>query len=140
VHACTCTRVRVYVHAFSRQPPLRPCHTIAHRTSVCQRMKNITRTPVYAGIRYRGTLYRHRLYTFQARSRTVAYAAWHTARKNIFLSMFKNFVRIRGTPDVRYSYAGISKDFCAYENYFINFHTLLIRFSHTQHGNSVTGP
>ena len=37
-----------------------------------------------------------------------------------------------GTPDVRYSYAGISKDFCAYENYFINFHTLLIRFSHTQ--------
>jgi hypothetical protein len=37
-----------------------------------------------------------------------------------------------GTPDVRYSYAGISKDFCAYENYFINFHTLLIRFSHTR--------
>ena len=38
----------------------------------------------------------------------------------------------RGTSDVRYSYAGISKDFCAYENYFINFHSLLIRFSHTQ--------
>ena len=31
----------------------------------------------------------------------------------------------RGTPDVLYSYAGISKDFCAYENYFINFHTFL---------------
>jgi hypothetical protein len=30
---------------------LRPCHTIAYRTSVCQRMKNITHTPVYADIR-----------------------------------------------------------------------------------------
>jgi hypothetical protein len=30
---------------------LRPCHTIAYRTSVCQRMKNITYTPVYADIR-----------------------------------------------------------------------------------------
>ena len=29
----------------------RPCHTIAYRTSVCQRMKNITHTPVYADIR-----------------------------------------------------------------------------------------
>jgi hypothetical protein len=29
---------------------LRPCHTIAYRTSVCQRMENITHTPVYAGI------------------------------------------------------------------------------------------
>jgi hypothetical protein len=37
-----------------------------------------------------------------------------------------------------HAYAGISKDFCAYENYFINFHTLLIRFSHIR--NSVTGP
>ena len=32
-------------------PGLRPCHTIAYRTSVCQRMKNITHTPVYADIR-----------------------------------------------------------------------------------------
>jgi hypothetical protein len=35
----------------------------------------------------------------------------------------------RGTPNVQYSYAGISKDFCAYENYFIQFsyvsHTFL---------------
>ena len=37
----------------------------------------------------------------------------------------------RGTPDVRYSYAGISRDFWNLD-YFINFHTLLIRFSHTQ--------
>jgi hypothetical protein len=42
-------------------------------------------------------------------------ARWHTAR-----------------------HAGISKDFCAYENYLINFHTLLIRFSHIRNG--VTGP
>ena len=27
---------------------LRPCHTIAYRTCVCQRMKNITHTLVYA--------------------------------------------------------------------------------------------
>ena len=70
--------------------------------------------------------------------------------REFFLSMLKNFVRTgrmlytiaysrhtlheyaTGTPDVRYSYAGISKDFCTYENYFINFHTLLIRYSHTQ--------
>jgi hypothetical protein len=31
--------------------PLRPCHTIAYRTSVCQRMKNIAHTQVYADIR-----------------------------------------------------------------------------------------
>ena len=109
-------------------------------------MKNITHTPVYADIRW--GYVRHRLYTFQARSHTVAYAGIRRGRK-FFLSMFKNVVRIGrmlytisillahaeyagGTPDVRYSYAGISKDFCAYENYFINFHTLLIRFSHTQ--------
>ena len=30
---------------------LRPCHTIAYRTSVFQRMKNIAHTPVYADIR-----------------------------------------------------------------------------------------
>ena len=29
----------------------RPCHTIAYRTSVCQRMKNITHTLLYAYIR-----------------------------------------------------------------------------------------
>jgi hypothetical protein len=69
--------------------------------------------------------------------------------------MLKNFVRVRtyglydkhtlgiyaenasGTQDVRYSYAGISKDFCAYGNYFINFHTLLIL---SLIRNSVTGP
>jgi hypothetical protein len=32
--------------------PLRPCHTIAYRTSVCQGMKNIIHTPVYVDIRY----------------------------------------------------------------------------------------
>ena len=54
-------------------------------------MKNITHTPVYADIRY--GYVRHRLYTFQARSRTVAYAGIRRGR-NFFLSMFKNFVRI----------------------------------------------
>ena len=38
-------RGRIVVPGNSR---LRPCHTIAYRTSVCQRMKNITHTPVYA--------------------------------------------------------------------------------------------
>jgi hypothetical protein len=70
---------------------LRPCHTIAYRTSVGQRMKNITHTLLYADIRWRYV--RHRLYTFQARSRTVAYAGIRRGRK-LFLSMFKNFVRI----------------------------------------------
>ena len=75
---------------------------------------------------------------------------WHTLRQKLFLRLLKNFVRIRtyglydkhilgihaeyarGSPDIRYSHAGISKDICAYQNYFINFHTLLIRFTHTQ--------
>jgi S-formylglutathione hydrolase FrmB len=70
---------------------LRPCHTIAYRTSVCQRMKNITDTPVYADIRY--GYVRHTLYTFQTRSHTVAYAGIRRGRQ-FFLSMFKNFVRI----------------------------------------------
>jgi hypothetical protein len=35
---------------------LRPCHTIAYRTSVCQRMKNITHTPVYTLTYARGML------------------------------------------------------------------------------------
>jgi hypothetical protein len=74
--------------------PLRPCHTIAYRTSVCQRMKNITRTPVYADIR-KGYV-RHRLYTFQARSHTVAYAVAY-GEAEFFLSMFKNVVRIGRT-------------------------------------------
>ena len=45
---------------------LKPCHTIAYRTSACQRMKNITHTVEYAAIR-QGYV-RHRLYylfTFQ---------------------------------------------------------------------------
>ena len=70
---------------------------------------------------------------------------WHTARQNIFFKYAQKFCAYIGrmlyiiaysrhtlnTLEVRqkygYSYAGISKDFCAYENYFINFHTLLIR-------------
>ena len=52
-------------------------------------MENITHTPVYADIR-EGYV-RQRFYTFQARSHTVAYGE----AENFFLSMFKNFVRIR---------------------------------------------
>jgi hypothetical protein len=44
----------------------------------------------------------------------------------------------RGTPDGRCSYAGISRDFCAYENYFINQSYASHTFAHTQY--SVTGP
>jgi hypothetical protein len=70
---------------------LRPCHTIAYRTSVCQRMKNITHTPVtltYA----RGTLGIGCIRFKHGRIR------WHTLAygdAGIFLSMVKNLVRIR---------------------------------------------
>ena len=36
---------------FLKYKLLRPCHTIAYRTSVCQRMKNISHTLLYADIR-----------------------------------------------------------------------------------------
>ena len=51
------------------------CYLIAYRTSVCQRMKNITHTLVYADIRWS----------------TLSYA--DMSRQNIILSMFKNCVR-----------------------------------------------
>ena len=72
-------------HLFSGIPTkdcsiLRPCHTIAYRTSVYQRMKNITHTLVYADLR-QGYV-RHRLYTCQARSHTVAHGETETFFKH----------------------------------------------------------
>ena len=66
---------------------------------------------------------------------------WHTLAYGEANRITAHTEYARSTPDARYSYADISKDFCAYENYFINFHTLLIRFSHVSLiRNSVTGP
>ena len=63
--------------------PLWPCHIIAYRTSICQRLKNITHTLIFAGIHIRYGYIRHGLYTFQARSHTVAYTGIRRGR-NLF--------------------------------------------------------
>ena len=62
-------------------PCLWHCHTVAYRTSVCQSMKIITHTLVYAEISY--VYVRHRLYTFRARWHMLAYAGirWHALRQ-----------------------------------------------------------
>jgi hypothetical protein len=97
---------------------------------------------------------RHRLYTFQARSHTVAYAGIRRGGK-FFLSMFKNFVRIgrmlytisileahaeyaRGTPDVYGTHT------LAFQRIFVRMKIIsliFIRFSYVSLiRNSVTGP
>ena len=94
---------------------------------------------------------RHWFYTFQA--------SWHTARQKIFLSMLKNFVRIRtflyalydkhtldsrhtlNTPEVRQMYGTHT---LAFQRIFVRMKIIsliFIRFSYVSLiRNSVTGP
>jgi hypothetical protein len=56
---------------------------IAYRTSVCQRMKSITRSALVYTLTYAGGTYRHRLYsTFQARSHTLGHGETETFFKH----------------------------------------------------------
>ena len=66
-------------------------HTIAYRTSVCQRIKNYHS---YAGIRQ--WYVRHRLYTFQARCHTLAYVD----TENYFQSCLCVYSDVWYTPSI----------------------------------------